>query len=183
MSQPLEKKPPVKKKKISMLTLILLCVLGYVICSRFGWVFWSGSFDPTPERRAQLEPLATELKNTVVMLTDKIGDRNAISNYQALQAAADYIISQLRAYGYDPQLHEFAARNKTVRNIIASREGASASDEIIIVGAHYDTCFNPGADDNASGVAATLALAGRFANRSCPRWASTSTSGWTRATR
>jgi len=30
---------------------------------------------------------------------------------------------------------------------------------VVIVGAHYDSCFNPGADDNASGVAALLELA------------------------
>lgn len=39
------------------------------------------------------------------------------------------------------------------------------SDELVIVGAHYDSIGDsPGADDNASGVAAMLALARRFAN-------------------
>src|SRR5207244_12081533 len=36
---------------------------------------------------------------------------------------------------------------------------------IVVIGAHYDTAFgSPGADDNASGVAAVLAMARRLAH-------------------
>lgn len=38
-----------------------------------------------------------------------------------------------------------------------------------MVGAHYDTCFNPGADDNASSVAALLELARIFAKKETGR--------------
>jgi len=39
------------------------------------------------------------------------------------------------------------------------------SDEIVVIGAHYDTILgSPGADDNGSGVAALLAIARRFAH-------------------
>ena len=41
--------------------------------------------------------------------------------------------------------------------------------EVILLGAHYDTCFNPGADDNASGVAGLLELARLVANRETDR--------------
>jgi acetylornithine deacetylase/succinyl-diaminopimelate desuccinylase-like protein len=41
---------------------------------------------------------------------------------------------------------------------------------VIVVGAHYDTVpGSPGANDNATGVAAVLALARRFAGRPRPR--------------
>jgi hypothetical protein len=70
---------------------------------------------------------------------------------------------------------------QTVRNIIAEVPGTIRRDEIIIVGGHYDsrgphTSWHdhdhvlpnergtPGANDNGSGVAATLALARRFAH-------------------
>ena len=43
-------------------------------------------------------------------------------------------------------------------------EGSRSPEQLLIVGAHYDTVSGtPGADDNASGVAALLALADAFA--------------------
>jgi Zn-dependent M28 family amino/carboxypeptidase len=48
---------------------------------------------------------------------------------------------------------------RVFRNIIVDKPGQSSPEETIIMGAHYDTCFNPGADDNASGVAGVLELA------------------------
>ncbi|MGV3624311.1 MAG: M28 family peptidase, partial [Archangium sp.] len=48
-----------------------------------------------------------------------------------------------------------------VRNLIVERRGTS--DELVIIGAHYDTApGNPGADDNGSGVAVALSLAEFF---------------------
>src|SRR5205814_8680392 len=42
--------------------------------------------------------------------------------------------------------------------------------EIVVIGAHYDSVIGcPGANDNASGVAALLALARRFARERCGR--------------
>ena len=57
----------------------------------------------------------------------------------------------------------FVAEDYTCANVIAELRGTS--DEIVILGAHYDTVDeSPGADDNASGVAALLALARTFAH-------------------
>src|SRR5690606_24455686 len=50
-------------------------------------------------------------------------------------------------------------------NIEAELTGETQPEQIVIVGAHYDTApGTPGANDNASGVAALLALARRFAH-------------------
>jgi Zn-dependent M28 family amino/carboxypeptidase len=44
--------------------------------------------------------------------------------------------------------------------------GQARPQEVLIVGAHYDTeRGSPGANDNASGVAALMALAREFANK------------------
>jgi Zn-dependent M28 family amino/carboxypeptidase len=52
-----------------------------------------------------------------------------------------------------PQLH-------STRNIIAELKGTTSCDQIVIVGAHYDTEYlSPGANDNATGVAALLEIA------------------------
>ncbi len=73
-----------------------------------------------------------------------------------------------------------------MHNVIAELPGTSRSEEIIIVGAHYDSraAFDgwhdhdnvkpehrgtPGANDNASGVAAVLAIARRMAGHPLPR--------------
>ncbi len=45
-------------------------------------------------------------------------------------------------------------------NVVAARRGSSRADEIIVVGAHYDSVAgSPGANDNASGVAVVLEAA------------------------
>ncbi|OFX27763.1 MAG: hypothetical protein A2Z07_12350 [Armatimonadetes bacterium RBG_16_67_12] len=45
-------------------------------------------------------------------------------------------------------------------NVVATKRGTARPDEIIVVGGHYDSVPNaPGANDNASGVAATLEAA------------------------
>ena len=45
-------------------------------------------------------------------------------------------------------------------NLEVEIPGVARPGEVVVVGAHYDTCGDlPGADDNASGVAAALALA------------------------
>ncbi len=57
-----------------------------------------------------------------------------------------------------------------VSNLEAKLTGTSKPDEWVVVGAHYDsTPGTPGADDNASGVAALLALAERLVNAPHPR--------------
>jgi Zn-dependent M28 family amino/carboxypeptidase len=56
--------------------------------------------------------------------------------------------------------------DRTFANVEAGLKGRRWPGEIIIVGAHYDSVSStPGADDNASGVAALLALAEIFAGK------------------
>jgi len=45
------------------------------------------------------------------------------------------------------------------RNIIVTQRGKRRPDEVLVVGGHYDSYFNPGADDNASAVAGILEMA------------------------
>jgi Zn-dependent M28 family amino/carboxypeptidase len=77
--------------------------------------------------------------------------------------AAAYINQQLRGFGYSPEEQVFPVRRATTKNMIAARKGIL--DSVIVVCAHYDAVgpirasYCPGADDNASGVAAVLELA------------------------
>lgn len=57
-----------------------------------------------------------------------------------------------------------------VANIDATVTGTSNAQEVLVVGAHYDTITGcPGANDNGSGVAAVLELARRFSGRGLAR--------------
>ncbi|MBI5150351.1 MAG: M28 family peptidase [Candidatus Omnitrophica bacterium] len=60
--------------------------------------------------------------------------------------------------GYNPEEWVYDIDGKTYRNIVVGTN-KSFTGEHIIIGAHYDSCFNPGADDNASGIAGLLELA------------------------
>ena len=107
-------------------------------------------------------PSAPALLASVQMLAGAIGERN-IWHYPALDWAATYIENSFRALGYSPVRQPYETQGKPVSNIEAVLPGSS-SRSAIVVGAHYDSVFGcPGANDNATGVAATLELARRFA--------------------
>jgi Zn-dependent M28 family amino/carboxypeptidase len=108
-----------------------------------------------PASHAQ-QTLAAELEGDVRALCAR-GPRT-IFIPENIQAAATHIEAQLSAAGYRVERHVY---DTDAVNLIAEVKG---SNEIVVIGAHYDSVDNaPGADDNASGTAALLALARRFA--------------------
>ena len=116
--------------------------------------------------------LTSQLQKHVETLATSIGGRLATTG---LEAAAKYVEGQLSSYGYRPQRQTFTAAGHTYANIEAETAGGGRdSERILAIGAHYDTAGNlPGANDNASGVAATLELARQFAGskpRTKIRW-------------
>lgn len=99
------------------------------------------------------------------MLAGTIGGRNA-TRYGSLRKAADYLKEQLRAFGYVPAQQTYEAGDQTFANIEAELGSNDQSNSIVVVGGHYDTAAGlPGANDNASGVAAVLELARQFASK------------------
>ena len=72
------------------------------------------------------------------------------------QAVQDLGADRLDELGFDVQLFDYA----TGTNVIGTLQGASADAAHVIIGAHYDHIEDcAGADDNATGVAASLELA------------------------
>lgn len=105
--------------------------------------------------------LATELRRDVEALC-AFGPRNTFEP-ENLAAAAAYIEKALA--GYTVERQEYDAEGVPVANLIVEIQGTTRPEEIVIVGAHYDSVDGTrGADDNASGVAGMLALARRFAH-------------------
>jgi hypothetical protein len=76
------------------------------------------------------------------------------------QKARDYIMRELQSAGWTPRLQEFEAQGFSGINILAERSGTEPQLGAILLGAHYDTvALAPGADDNATAVAAVLETA------------------------
>ncbi len=106
-----------------------------------------------------------DLERHLDTLAVRIGERN-IQVPEKLESAAVWIESTLGQsnIGYTVQRQEYQVGERKVRNLIAELPGSSLRDEIIVVGAHYDTVpGSPGANDNGTGVAAMIALAQAFA--------------------
>jgi len=112
----------------------------------------------TPDTPAYLRSVVTEL-------AEEIGARPHWDLFR-LDGAAERIEKRFAACGYAVSSQEFVYADRTYRNIVAEVIGTEAPQQILVVGAHYDTVTNsPGADDNASGVAGLLALARVLAAR------------------
>ena len=93
------------------------------------------------------------------MLGGRIGERN-LPYYEALSAAADHIGESLRKMGYVVRERGYTIEGKTVKNLEIELLGRARPEEIVLFGAHYDSVAgSPGANDNATGVAALLSLA------------------------
>ena len=119
-----------------------------------------------PAADETLRQLAAELHQDVHRLAVAIGERNLLNCPRQLAEAADCIETELSAAGYEPRRQEYKVGGTPCHNLDVEILGSAVPDEIVIVGAHYDTVVGtPGANDNTSGVAATLALARRFAHR------------------
>jgi Zn-dependent M28 family amino/carboxypeptidase len=119
-----------------------------------------------PDLRADPQRLYGHVKS----LTSTSKPRNYIYP-EALDEAARYIQSYWKAYDYEIGLQTFDAAGRRYSNVVTSI-GPTANRSRparIIVGAHYDVAgLQPGADDNASGVAGLLELSRLLRSRNPP---------------
>lgn len=108
-----------------------------------------------PDDRPRISP--TRLEAHVRALE---GERHPDTSPRALEAAAEYVRSEMIDLGLDTALEPFRFRGGIHHNVVALEPGADPYAPRILVGAHYDTVRgSPGADDNASGVATLLECA------------------------
>ena len=94
-----------------------------------------------------------DLKEWVWLLSEP---RNFTAQPDENRATANWIAAQLKSWGYDVR---FQGR---YYNVVALPR--SIRSPLVLIGAHFDSVANtPGADDNASAVAAMLGVAKAFA--------------------
>lgn len=109
------------------------------------------------------EGVRERLRAHVTELAGTIGERN-LFRPRALAAAADYISAEWRAQGYAVAAQRFEVGDVDCANLEAVRPGMRHPGQILLLGAHYDSVRGcPGANDNASGVAALLEISRHFA--------------------
>jgi len=106
--------------------------------------------------------LAARLERHVRALAETIGERN-VFHPEALAEAEEYIAGQWQAMGYDIVRQTYQERGVSCSNLEVTRSGHRYPDDIVLIGAHYDSVLgSPGGNDNGSGVAALLEMARRF---------------------
>ena len=145
--------------------LLVIAVLAFALLAGLIWVLRMTRM-PLRSYRGPLDPLtsqqldtANRLSQHVKYLSETIGERN-LSKPGTLQAAADYLRSQLQQAGYSVSEQTYLVQGHEVRNLEVILPGSDAAGDTVVIGAHYDSVAGaPGADDNASGVAAILELA------------------------
>ena len=142
------------KQIIYLLLKAIVCWI-VIILTTYGW-------QPLfPKNKSNIVPLdahtVVNLHSSVKILSQDIGMRNVMFPGH-LNKAAEFIVKSFQSSGYTVIEQEYRPYGRRVKNIIAYL-GDDFPQESIIVGAHYDTCMTPGADDNASGVAGLLELA------------------------
>lgn len=143
-----------------LITVVALLAAAAVWCIKMPGQSVQGELPPlTNEQRRMSERLSEHVR----VLAEEIGERH-YKRMEELNRAADYIYEQFQAMGYVPAVRQFGDR--LYRNIVVELHGRERREEVIVVGAHYDTTWlTPGADDNASGVAGLLELAREFRDR------------------
>jgi len=126
------------------------------------------------------EGLTFELKANDVIQTivSQVSRANLKAYVQALQdfetrytttagcdAAGQFILGRFQSLGLEAWFQPFTVGGISSRNVVAETRGETDPDEIVIICGHYDSTSNepevraPGADDDASGVAAVMEAA------------------------
>jgi hypothetical protein len=148
----------------ALITLVVF--LGIALMIRMPGQSYTGPLLPlTPEE----EQSRQQLVRHVWSLAGEIGERH-LWRHEALEAAARYIGTTLAGWRYSVTTQPFEVWGKTVQNLAVELLGTSHPAEIIVVGGHYDSVPGcPGANDNATGVAAMLELARLFSGRELGR--------------
>jgi hypothetical protein len=120
---------------------------------------------PLPAATPALLGADARLRQHVTTLAGQIGVRN-VEQTRHLVTAREYITSQLGMLASSPnqvRLEDVGVAGGHAQNVIFEVAGRERA-RIVLVGAHYDSVDSgPGANDNASGVAAVLELAAAFA--------------------
>lgn len=167
--EPLLMTDSMKNGFLASLRRILIAVLVFLLVASFVFfgtvvpgIMPGSSFSGTPAPLTETEIASRgRMREHVTHLAQTIGSRQMQDG--SLDKAADYILSELHAMGYTPEIQQYEAKGYTAKNIIVEIKGSKKPEEVLVIGGHYDTAHgHPGANDNGTGTATTLELARIF---------------------
>lgn len=117
-----------------------------------------------------MENIKANLIATVKHLAQDIGPRS-YRDISQLNNAASFIETKFCSYGCTAIRQAFDYKGNAYFNISIEVNGLDSSKEdILVIGAHYDTVRGtPGADDNASGIAGLLEISRLIAQKPLSR--------------
>lgn len=154
----------------------IIVLVAVVLAVSLAWTAWmpgSSIKGALPALTEQERDLAGRLEADVRALSVDIGERNAFTP-GSMSRTVDWIDGRLREAGYTPERHAYqlgdgappSLAGREAENLVAEIPGTAKPEEVLVIGAHYDSVTgSPGANDNASAVAALLALAEWFRER------------------
>ncbi|MDZ4734587.1 MAG: M28 family peptidase [Nitrospirota bacterium] len=116
----------------------------------------SGPLPPLTEEQTRVrDGLTKDLER----LAGEIGERN-LSLPIAYAEAARFVEGRLTDASHEVRRQTYEVKGRPCVNLVAEIPGKGRADEIVVIGAHYDSApWTPGANDNGSGTVALLALA------------------------
>lgn len=136
-------------KRFVQIIILILLVLGALIRNPI--------IDTDDGLANPIKANATNLESYVKTILDTKVSRNA-ANLETLNSVAFTLKEILATFCPSVELQPYQADQNTFYNVSCLFKGESR--ERVIIGAHYDVAFDqPGADDNASGVAGIIELA------------------------
>ena len=150
---------------------VLFIVIAFPLCFFMLRIPGKSYLGLVPPLTEEQKLIRGQLRKDVTTLAGEIGDRNANTEYKNLCKAADFIEESFVDAGYKVSRQGYEVSFSRIKgrecyNLEAEITGSEKPDEIVLIGAHYDSREGtPGANDNASGVAALLALARAFADK------------------
>jgi Peptidase family M28 len=149
---------------------VRLGILGAVLAVGLSWAYITMIRMPLKSFRGNLPPLtpaqqalSERLRRDVTVLGKDIGEHNVFVPAK-LRQAAEFVESSLARTGHPVQRQSYEVEKEVCHNFEIEIPGKTRREEIIVIGAHYDSVLgSPGANDNGSGVAALLALSAALA--------------------
>lgn len=143
--------------RISFHRLILLVAVAGAAPAMLLWLAVTQPMLPTSPVESLVAVEPARLEAHVRTISEKYFPRDA-EHPENLDRVAAYIREQFERAGGKTAEQPYEADGATYRNVIA-RFGPETG-ELVVVGAHYDSCDElPAADDNASAVAGLIELA------------------------
>lgn len=158
------RRPRIRWKHIALFVLLPIALalgLAWSLCAAMPGRSFRG---PAPATTTDERALAAELRTTVEELCAH-GPRN-LAHPDPLARAVELVEARFASTGRAVERETFTTEGPAPdsTNVVLELPGTSLAREIVLVGAHLDSADDaPGANDDASGVAALCALARRLA--------------------